>query len=234
MLSTAALIVALRARRSARRLPALLLGLLLCGCATHLVPDGRGGRSAPARDAGAFVMPDGARLPYRVWLPDGPPRAAVMLALHGMNDSRDAWEYPAPGFRRRRELRCIAPDQRGFGAHRRPRLLAGHAGAGRRRPRDGALLHAAHPDVPLFLMGESMGAAVLMCLATVGRPPPVAGYVLVAPAVWGEAQMNVFVRSGLWLVVHTVPGLTVAGGGRCMSGASDNHGGAACGFRRIR
>ena len=42
-------------------------------------------------------MPDGTALPYREWLPVGAP-SVIVLALHGMNDSRDAWEYPAPDF----------------------------------------------------------------------------------------------------------------------------------------
>ena len=45
-------------------------------------------------------------------------------------------------------------------------------------------------------MGESMGAAVLMVLAANPAPPPVDGYVLIAPAVWGRAEMNVFLRAG--------------------------------------
>ena len=62
---------------------------------------------------GVFVMPDGARLPYRAWLPDGEP-SAVVLALHGMNDSRDAWEIPAPDFAAA-GVAVFSPDQRGFG-----------------------------------------------------------------------------------------------------------------------
>ena len=45
-----------------------------------------------------------------------------------------------------------------------------------------------YPQAKLILMGESMGAAVLMCLATELDPPPADGYVLVAPAVWGRAR----------------------------------------------
>ena len=62
-------------------------------------------------------MPDGMRLPYRTWLPDGEPWA-VVLALHGMNDSRDAWEYPAPELATH-GVAVFAPDQRGFGDRRR-------------------------------------------------------------------------------------------------------------------
>ena len=46
-------------------------------------------------------MPDGAALPVRTWLPRGTPSGApraVVLALHGFNDSRDAWEIPGPAF----------------------------------------------------------------------------------------------------------------------------------------
>ena len=73
------------------------------------------------------------------------------------------------------------------------------------------LLHRRYPHARLILMGESMGAAVLMCLATAPDPPPVDGYVLVAPAVWGRAEMNVFLRAGLWLFANLVPGFTVTG-----------------------
>ena len=82
---------------------------------------------------------------------------------------------------------------------------------------------ARYPDVPLYLMGESMGAAVLMVLATEPRAPHVAGYVLVAPAVWGRAEMNVFLRGMLWIAARTVPGMTLENRGYVKITASDNH-----------
>ncbi len=96
------------------RLPrlALLLTLVLAGCAAHLAPPGPPVEAA-SETPDAFVMPDGMRLPYRVWLPDEKPWA-VMLALHGMNDSRDAWEIPAPDFAAA-GIAVFSPDQRGFG-----------------------------------------------------------------------------------------------------------------------
>jgi cephalosporin-C deacetylase-like acetyl esterase len=87
--------------------------LVLAACAEHLAPPGPRIMQAAVAD-GAFVMPDGMRLPYRTWLPEGEP-AAIILALHGMNDSRDAWEYPAPDFAKA-GFAVFAPDQRGFGA----------------------------------------------------------------------------------------------------------------------
>src|SRR5262249_55839097 len=59
--------------------------LLLGGCFARFDPPGPAIMRREAT-ADAFVMRDGMPLPYRDWLPDGPTRA-VVLALHGMNDS---------------------------------------------------------------------------------------------------------------------------------------------------
>ncbi|MBV8456095.1 MAG: hypothetical protein JO122_05720, partial [Acetobacteraceae bacterium] len=74
----------------------LLLVPLLAGCVAHLDPEGPPVDRA-IETTGFFQMPDGTRLPYRVWQPDPAPRA-IMVAFHGMNDSRDAWEVPADAF----------------------------------------------------------------------------------------------------------------------------------------
>ena len=156
-----------------------------------------------------FTMPDGARLPVRTWLPSGPPRA-VVLALHGFNDSRDAWELPGPEFAEA-GIAVYAPDQRGFGAApgrgRWPGLLTlqSDAAAGL------ALLRARYPGVPVYVMGESMGGALTMTMAA-GREAPADGWVLLAPAVWGRAQQGILLSSGLWLVSTVAPGLQVTGG----------------------
>lgn len=160
-------------------------------------------------------MADGTRLPYRAWLPvreephDGPPWA-VILALHGMNDSRDAWDYPAPAFMDA-GIAVFAPDQRGFGATAQRGLWPGEGVLAADATAMARMLRARYPRAKLILMGESMGAAVLMLAATAGSPPPADGYVLLAPAVWGRAQMNVFMRSSLWVASNLFPGLAVSG-----------------------
>ena len=182
--------------------------LAVSGCAEHLVPPGPA-VTPPREMADTFVMPDGMRLPYRSWLPDGDPWA-VVLALHGMNDSRDAWEYPAPDLAAR-GVAVFAPDQRGFGDTAVRGYWPGTAALVDDTRAMAVLLRQRYPDVRLILMGESMGAAVLMCAATAPDPPPADGYVLVAPAVWGRAEMNLFLRAGLWLFANLVPGFTVTG-----------------------
>jgi acylglycerol lipase len=177
-------------------------------CAEHLAPPGPA-VGPPAEAPDAFVMSDGTRLPYRTWLPDSDPWA-VVLALHGMNDSRDAWEYPAPGFAAQ-GVAVYAPDQRGFGGTAVRGYWPGTAALVDDARTMALLMHQRYPHAKLFLMGESMGAAVLMCLATAPDPPPADGYVLVAPAVWGRAEMNVFLRAGLWMFANLIPGFAVTG-----------------------
>jgi alpha-beta hydrolase superfamily lysophospholipase len=180
---------------------------MLSGCATESAPPGP--RTAPPALAdAAFIMSDGARLPLRIWLPEGPLNA-VVLALHGFNDSRDAWEIPAPDFTAA-GMAVYAPDQRGFGDAPGRGLWPGTEALTEDAAEMVSLLRTRHPNLPLVLMGESMGGAVLMCLATRPDAPAVAGYVLVAPAVWGRARMNVFMRTGLWLVATLTPGMEIS------------------------
>jgi alpha-beta hydrolase superfamily lysophospholipase len=194
------------------RLKALTI-LLAClmtatGCATHLAPPGPA-IEAPRETHDAFVMADGTRLPYRTWLPGGEP-TAVVLALHGMNDSRDAWEYPGPELAAN-GVAVFSPDQRGFGDTADRGYWPGTQALMDDARDMAVLLRQRYPRARLILMGESMGAAVLMCLAASASPPPADGYILVAPAVWGRAEMNVFVRASLWLASNLVPGMKLTG-----------------------
>ncbi len=194
--------------------------LSLAACTTELAPPGPS-VMIPTETPDAFVMPDGMRLPYRAWLPKGKPKA-VVLALHGMNDSRDAWEIPGPAFAEA-GIAVYSPDQRGFGAT----ASRGHWPSTQGLVDDARvmamLLGQRYPDTRVYLMGESMGAAVLMVLATEPHAPKVAGYVLSAPAVWGRKQMNAFLRGVLWIANQTVPGLELENRGYVKITASDNH-----------
>ncbi|MBS0641568.1 MAG: alpha/beta fold hydrolase [Proteobacteria bacterium] len=197
----------------------LLIVLLLSGCVSLRAPSDRP-MGAPGETTGLFDMPDGTRLPYRVWRSNGPVRA-VILALHGMNDSRDAWEVPAPHFIDA-GVTLFSPDLRGFGATTSRGQWPGTAELVDDTRAMIALLRARYPGLPLFLMGESMGAATLMVLATQPRPPPIDGYILVAPAVWSRNEMNWVMRSTLWLAYNTMPGVALTGGGFVKRTASDN------------
>lgn len=197
----------------------LALSLPLAGCVGQNAPAGPA-VTAPAETAGVFNVPDGTVLPYREWLPAGSP-VAVVLALHGMNDSRDAWEYPAPVFAAA-GIAVFSPDQRGFGATRTRGRWPGTADLTSDARVMAHLLRARYPHTKLILMAESMGAAALMVLAAQPGPPLADGYVLIAPAVWGRSEMSLLMRASLWLADAIVPGLSVTGGGIIRVTASDN------------
>ncbi|TCZ62924.1 alpha/beta fold hydrolase [Roseicella aquatilis] len=190
---------------TARLARALLFSLLLlaAACTPVTIPAGPP-VTRPAVAGEALVMPDGARLPLRRWLPEGPPRA-ILLGLHGFNDAaRNFMEDAAPAFTAA-GVAVYAYDQRGFGAGPHPgiwpggdSLAADAAGAAR-------LIRARHPGLPLVMLGESMGGAVLVLAATGPNPPPADGYILMAPAFWGRADMPPVMRWGLWLASRTIP-----------------------------
>jgi acylglycerol lipase len=165
----------------------------------------------PTVTEGTFTMTDGAKLPYREWLPQGNP-SIVVLAFHGIDDSRDAWERPGP-ILAAHGIAVIAPDQRGFGAAPDRGHWPGTQQLLLDARRMAILTEDRYPTARVFLVGESMGGAVLMALAASNLAPPVDGYVFSAPAVWGRREMNIFLRSTLWLADKTMPGMTFTGRG---------------------
>ncbi len=163
----------------------------------------------PAPDL-VLPMPDGTALPARVWLPPpGTPVRRAILALHGFNDSRDAWAIPAPAFAAAGDA-VIAPDQRGFGATptrgRWPGAdaLVSDAAASVR------LLRARFPGVPVVVMGESMGGAVALLLAATPGDAPDAT-VLLAPAVWSRAELGPVLSATLRAAAAIAPAHEVTG-----------------------
>lgn len=158
---------------------------------------------APGPAVGAAVLPE------RVWQPEGEPRA-VIVAVHGMNDHKGAFAMFG-AFAAGRGFRVVAYDQRGFGENPdrgswpgADRLVADlREKVARERRR--------FPGLPVFVLGESMGAAVaiLAFSETVAAPPD--GLVLSAPAVWGGAALNPLYRLSLWLMARLFPDMELTG-----------------------
>ncbi len=73
-------------------------------------------------------------------------------------------------------------------------------------------LRARYPEQNFFVMGESMGGAIGILLGASSNPPPVDGYVLSAPAVWGGAEaMDLTDRVVLGLADALVPAKRLTG-----------------------
>jgi alpha-beta hydrolase superfamily lysophospholipase len=204
----------------------MLLALAAAGCAGRApwtpAADARQVAAAPAPDL-VFTVSDGTHLPARRWLP--PPGVAwrgVILALHGFADSRDAWEMPAPVFAAA-GYAVFAPDQRGFGATLSRGLWPGAAVLEDDAAQLLAQLRARYPGQRLILMGESMGGAVALCLAA-RHPAAADAFVLLAPAVWGRAQMGPALSGTLWLADAIAPHWHLTGGEISLDiAASDNY-----------
>lgn len=169
------------------------MGLLLTACA-----------AAPP------VLAPG-ELPRSTWPVPAEPRA-VLLAVHGFNDHHTAFvEFAAAAAARK--VMVAAYDQRGFGANPdrghwpNTEVLVADLRAELER------LRRWRPDMPLFVLGESMGAAVAVLALTGDGAPAVQGVVLSAPAVWGGPALNPFYKSVLWLLRQITPALTLTGRG---------------------
>jgi len=148
-------------------------------------------------------------LPRREWLPDQPPRA-VVLAVHGFNDYSNAFaEFGA--FAAEHGVAVHAYDQRGFGANQAAGRWAGRQALIADLVAERARLAKLYPDRPVYLLGESMGAAVIMAAMASGAALDADGVILTAPAVWGGEQLNPFYRATLWLVARVAPGLKLSG-----------------------
>lgn len=157
--------------------------VLLAGCAAPRLQHYTGVPTTPALYPDHLLAEDGYRLPLQIWSPAGRPKA-VVLGLHGFNDYRRAFEETGD-FLAARGIALYAYDQRGFGET----TGAGDWFGSRRLSQDAylaaRLIRERHPDVPLYLLGESMGGAVVLLTLAQYPDTPVDGVVLMAPAVWG-------------------------------------------------
>jgi alpha-beta hydrolase superfamily lysophospholipase len=202
-------------RLAARAFALALLAAPLAGCigvdpGTGVDPAPLAARATDVRASLAddrFIAADGAVLPLRSWLPEGPP-GAVILALHGLNDYSNAFALPAPALVAE-GIAVYAYDQRGFGAAPQRGRWAGNDAMRSDAVLAATLLRQRHPGIPLYLLGESMGGAVAVLAVTGSAPAPVDGVILAAPAVWGRQAMSVFERVGLWVIDH-LPALEVS------------------------
>jgi alpha-beta hydrolase superfamily lysophospholipase len=192
------------ARRWGAILPLLLAALGLGACTPLVIPAGPPVR-APLVAEDALLMPDGARLPLHVWPPQEGPARAVILGLHGFNDYSVNFMAESAKLFTRHGIAVYAYDQRGFGAAPHAGIWPGEATLAADAATAARLIRARHPRVPLIMLGESMGAAVLMLAAAGADPPPADGYILSSPALWGRVGMNGAMRWGLWLASRTIP-----------------------------
>lgn len=185
------------------RHPAILLSLILMGCAAARAPVGSE-NVVPSFETGVLVARDGTKLPLREWDADGGNPKAVIIALHGMSDYSNAFDGPGREWAKH-GITTLAIDQRGFGRAPDPGLWAGSEVMRHDLDDFAVAAHMRFPGVKIFALGESMGGAVLLSALASPDPPAIDGAILVSPAVWSRADMPMPYRVALFLVAHLAP-----------------------------
>ncbi len=195
-----------------RVVAALLSVLVLAGCATPAVQPVLTppvGFTGPAVEVDALLMDDGARLPLARWIPTQAEPWAVIVALHGVNDSRASFRMAGPWWAER-GIETWAIDQRGFGAAPGRGVWAGEARMTEDLRTAVALARARHPNALIAVAGESMGGAVTVSAFASDRPPAADRVILLSPGVWGWTAQGPLNAASLWVGAHTVGPLGVS------------------------
>lgn len=197
---------------------AFLLMISQSGCMPMIYPPGEKNNAAQLGE-NTFLTEDGARLPLRRWLPKTEPHA-IIIALHGFNDYSRFFESPGEYFSKL-GIACFAYDQRGFGAAPQRGLWAGGDAYTKDLQVLVQLVKQRYPKRPVYLLGESMGGAIVITAMSRVDMPEVAGVILAAPALWARSTMPWYQTGLLWTLAHTMPWLTLTGEGVHVV-ASDN------------
>jgi len=159
-----------------------------------------------------FKTADGSPLPFKQWIAKSSQPKAIILAVHGFNDYSNFIDDAATYFSIQ-NITTYAYDQRGFGRAPGRGLWAGETVLLSDVQIISQLIQQRHPGIPLYLLGESMGGAVVMAAMASNNPPKVDGVILSAPAIWGRKTMPWYQRTALWIGAHTVPWMTLTGQG---------------------
>jgi acylglycerol lipase len=197
----------------------LVLSCFISGCMPAIYPSGE--KIYPAQILETeFITQDGVTLPLRQWHSINEKPAAVIIALHGFNDYSHFFQRPAQ-YLRQFNISSYAYDLRGFGHAPQRGLWAGYQTYCEDLALFTRLIADKHPGVPIYLLGESMGGAVILTALAQLKIPAVSGIILAAPAVWSRDFMPWYQTSLLAVLSHTLPWLTLTGSSVQVT-ASDN------------
>jgi len=195
--------------RVAVRFLLVLAALSLAQCAPRYLTPGPA-ITAPMQEPGAILARDGTELALTRWLAPNP--KAVIVACHGINDYANAFDTPAQ-ILQENGISTYAFDERGFGDTPVTGRWPGGAAFANDLSDVVTIVKARHPGIPIYVMGESMGGAVVLSWAAKKDSPAVDGLILVAPAVWGWRSMNPLYKTTLWLAAHIAPSHKLTGQG---------------------
>jgi alpha-beta hydrolase superfamily lysophospholipase len=133
--------------------------------------------------------------------------------VHGFNDYSKSFERLAQHLVAETQAKVYAYDQRGFGANPQPGVWPGSEELINNLRHIAAQLRERYPGLPLTVIGESMGGAVVLVAA--GETPGLAAdqLILKAPAVWGAQSMPLYQRLSLHTMNLIAPEMSFTGRG---------------------
>ncbi len=174
------------------RLFHLILIIMLASCAGG--PKSTPPDLAPARVTGGWIEgQDGARLHLTTWHAQGRARA-VIIATHGYGDTADLTYARAARYWARQGITTYGYDHRGFGRNPDRRNWPGPQVLIDDLKTVTSTLHDRNPDLPLTVLGHSMGGGVT--LAAAGSGLEADRIVLAGPAILGDRAVNPIYRFG--------------------------------------
>jgi acylglycerol lipase len=136
---------------------------------------------APELHPDHVITGDGSRLPLVCWQPEGEVQG-IVLALHGYGDYRQAFAAFGPWLARH-GFALVAYDQRGFGETASRGTWPGAATLVQDFADVVEALRADEPELPLIVLGESMGGSVALAGLGSGKAVGVDRLILAAPGV---------------------------------------------------
>ena len=158
-----------------------------------------------------FNTTDGSTLEARVWNYSKPQH--IVLGVHGFNDYSKSFERLAQYLVAETQATVYAYDQRGFGANPQPGVWPGSEELINNLRHIAAQLRERYPGLPLTVIGESMGGAVVLIAASETPGLTADQLILKAPAVWGAQSMPMYQRLSLYTMNLIAPEMSFTGRG---------------------
>jgi len=157
----------------------------------------------------SFSLRDQTTLAYRQWAADDP--QIVILGVHGFNDYSKSFNALAKDLVTQLHAVVYAYDQGGFGANPKPGIWVGEDRLVDDLREIAHQLRQRHPNLPLVIVGESMGSAVVLRASTETPGLTADKLILLAPAIWGAEAMPWYQRFSLRLFNAIAPDFTFTG-----------------------
>lgn len=150
----------------------------------------------------------GTTLFTQSWLPDGPPQSVVLL-VHGLGEHSSRYEYVATALVADGHA-VFTLDHRGHGRSEGQRVQIRHFSDFTDDIDTYAReVRAAHPDVPFFVLGHSMGGLVALGYVT-EHPEGVAGLIVSATAATPPSHISGATIAAGRVIARIAPGFGVA------------------------